>query len=156
MLHSHTWITFIFLAAFDTQRVKLTRGALYGSCVGILYLSWAVRVVSNTYRQIKHPVELEQDGIPETFQNDIILRQFTCLITRRPILHPIGDPNGRTYYERRAIIQWLKTSSESPVTRQPLQVEQLVETPALAALIAARLLHLEQQRIPKNAGNDHV
>jgi hypothetical protein len=58
----------------------------------------------------------------------------TCPITGCPVIDPVVDPDGITY-ERAAIYQWLAVHERSPISRQPLQVYQLVPNRAVKALV---------------------
>jgi len=77
--------------------------------------------------------------IPEALHNDVIFRQYECAITHQPIRDPVGDPNGKTLYERNAIVRCINLYHKSPMTNAPLEVNQLVEKPLLKALIDQRL-----------------
>ena len=79
------------------------------------------------------------NAIPDILFNDVVLSRYTCAITQIPIRDPVGDPNGTTLYERQAILDWLNRNPTSPMTRQPLSKDQLVEKPALKSLIDHRL-----------------
>ncbi len=79
------------------------------------------------------------DEIPIPLYEDVVFRRFICPISNCPIRNPVYDPNGRTLYERGAIQQWIAVRPISPVTRLPLTVAQLVEAPAVRALIDDRL-----------------
>ena len=47
-----------------------------------------------------------------------------CPITQEPIKDPIVAPDFYTY-ERSALEQWLRTNPTSPMTRQPMRLEDL-------------------------------
>lgn len=81
--------------------------------------------------------------IPAELHNDAALSQFECAITQEPIRHVAGDPNGHTIYELNAITRWLGQNATSPITRAPLQSDQLVPKPAIQDLIDQRLDHYE-------------
>ena len=57
-----------------------------------------------------------------------------CSITGEIMNDPVCDPEGNTY-ERDAILEWLRRSNTSPVTRAPLTPEQLIPNRALRELI---------------------
>jgi len=48
----------------------------------------------------------------------------TCPITQEPIKDPVFAPDFHTY-ERSALEQWLRTNPTSPMTRQPMRLEDL-------------------------------
>jgi len=48
----------------------------------------------------------------------------TCPITQEPIKDPVFAPDFYTY-ERSALEQWLRTNPTSPMTRQPMRLEDL-------------------------------
>jgi hypothetical protein len=84
--------------------------------------------------------------IPAVLYNDAIFSRFICPITGAPIRDPVGDPVAETtLYERRAILNWLRVNQTSPLTRNPLVPNQLVEKPAVKAVIDARLAHHQQE-----------
>lgn len=82
--------------------------------------------------------------IPSPLHGDAVFSRFLCPITQMPIRHPVCDPNGQTLYERSAICAWLAQRPVSPVTRAPMAVVDLLERPAVQALIDQRLVHHEQ------------
>ena len=47
-----------------------------------------------------------------------------CPITQEPIQDPVFAPDFYTY-ERSALEQWLRTNPTSPITRQPMRLEDL-------------------------------
>jgi hypothetical protein len=47
-----------------------------------------------------------------------------CPITQEPIKDPVFAPDFYTY-ERSALEQWLRTNPTSPMTRQPMRIEDL-------------------------------
>ena len=55
---------------------------------------------------------------------------FLCPITKNPMIDPVIDHEGNSY-EKEAIIEWLKIKNISPITRNPLYIEQLVPNRAL-------------------------
>lgn len=77
--------------------------------------------------------------IPEELHEDPVFRRFICAIYLTPIRFAVADPNGRTLYERQAIVEWIRRHHNSPVTRNPLAVAQLLPRPAVQQLIDARL-----------------
>ncbi len=99
---------------------------------------------------VEEPAEwhdlLALQRIPPPLHNDVIFRQYMCLITREPIRDPVRDPNGHTLYERAAIYNWLNGDSRrgSPTTRLPMTIRDLQEVPAVRAIIDARLQFHQQ------------
>jgi len=59
---------------------------------------------------------------------------LNCPITHCPMRDPVKAPDGHTY-ERSAIVRALETSGMSPLTRQPMSVDELVTDYTLKALI---------------------
>lgn len=59
---------------------------------------------------------------------------LTCPITGERMKDPVVDPEGNTY-EREAILNWLSRQHTSPITRSPLQPQDLVPNRALAQLL---------------------
>jgi U-box domain. len=83
--------------------------------------------------------------IPSPLHQDEVFKQYICPITQLPIRHPVGDPNGCTVYERSAILAWLMIQSVSPITKEPLTPDKLIERPALELLINRRLQEHEEK-----------
>ena len=88
-------------------------------------------------------------NIPLPLHGDQVFRQYICPITQAPIRDPVRDPtNGMTLYERTAIVAWLqqdRDNPQSPMTRLPLQVEQLQEVPLVRNIINSRLLEYQER-----------
>jgi len=83
--------------------------------------------------------------IPNVLHNDDVFRRFICPITHDPIRDPVRDPtNNQTLYERSAIVNWLRVHRNSPMTRRPLEIDQLIEAPGIKAVIDRRLDHHRQ------------
>lgn len=61
-------------------------------------------------------------------------KAFVCPLTHEVMKDPVVDPEG-TSYEREAIEEWLGRNATSPMTRNPLQVKDLVPNRALRELI---------------------
>ena len=59
---------------------------------------------------------------------------MNCPITLCPMQDPVKAPDGHTY-ERTAIVQAIQTYGMSPLTRQPMRVEDLVTDYTLKKLI---------------------
>lgn len=81
-------------------------------------------------------MEASQESIP---------KDFICPITQEVMKDPVIGPDGMTY-EKEAITSWLKTHKASPITRQPMDVSQLVPNRALKATIEEMVsskLHIE-------------
>jgi hypothetical protein len=57
-----------------------------------------------------------------------------CPITGESVVDPVTSPRGHTY-SRRAIVEWLHHNQISPMTRQPLTINQLVPNFALREVI---------------------
>jgi len=77
--------------------------------------------------------------VPVQLHQDLVLSRYICPITQCPIRFPVGDPNGRTIYEKEAIEKWIEKEGTSPVTRGPLDKSALIPQPALQILIENRL-----------------
>ena len=57
-----------------------------------------------------------------------------CPITRCVMIDPVKAPDGHSY-ERSAIEQAIRTNGRSPITRQPLRIEDLVTDYTLKSVI---------------------
>lgn len=62
---------------------------------------------------------------------------FTCPITQTVMKDPVTDTDGNTF-ERAAIVEWLTKHNTSPITRNPMRVEDLVPNRALAAALSGQ------------------
>jgi Mg-chelatase subunit ChlD len=60
-----------------------------------------------------------------------------CPITNEPFVDPVVDHEGNTY-EKKAIEAWLEQNSTSPITRNPLTLDQLFPNRALKNLIESQ------------------
>lgn len=60
--------------------------------------------------------------------------EMYCPITYQLMRDPVMDPEGYTY-EKDAIVNWLRSKSESPFTRNPLHIDQLIPNRALKSAI---------------------
>ena len=89
---------------------------------------------------------LERETIPEEFEDDEILSQYTCPITQSPIRHPVIDPTSGTMYERAAIEEWIDHHHTSPLSRAPLEKDQLVPNREIQERIDNRLRELQERR----------
>ena len=65
-------------------------------------------------------------------------RSFHCPITGDLFQDPYIDHEGNTY-ERNAILEWLREHGTSPITRNPLRLEQLTPNRALKDLIISSI-----------------
>jgi Mg-chelatase subunit ChlD len=59
---------------------------------------------------------------------------FRCPITHEVMVDPVIDGDGNSY-ERQAITEWLRKNNVSPITRLPLNINQLITNRALLDLI---------------------
>uniref|UniRef100_A0A6C0H4B2 U-box domain-containing protein n=1 Tax=viral metagenome TaxID=1070528 RepID=A0A6C0H4B2_9ZZZZ len=56
-----------------------------------------------------------------------------CPITQHVMKEPVIDHEGNTY-EKSAILQWLKTSNRSPITRNVISASQLIPNRAVVEI----------------------
>lgn len=63
-------------------------------------------------------------------QVDLKNNHFYCPITEEVMIDPVVDPEGNSY-ERAAIVEWLQHKGNSPITRTPLRVDQLIPNRSL-------------------------
>lgn len=88
---------------------------------------------------------LNLNDIPDPLHGDVVLRQYMDPIMYTPIRDPVADPTtvnaaGKMQiYDRAAILRWLSSHNTSPLTGLLLRADQLVERPALKAMIESRL-----------------
>jgi len=57
-----------------------------------------------------------------------------CPITQEALIDPVIDPEGNTF-ERAAIMQWLVDNKTSPITRNNLEIDDLVTNRAILEII---------------------
>ncbi len=67
-------------------------------------------------------------------ETDIYPQGMICPLTHQIITDPVIDPEGNSY-ESSAIIEWLAKKQESPLTRSPLGVDELIPNRNLKDLI---------------------
>jgi hypothetical protein len=78
--------------------------------------------------------------IPEMLLDDCVLKKYECATSFELVRDPVRDPTGGNYiYERSEVEKWLIDHDLSPSTSAPLTVSELIEMPALKALINSRL-----------------
>lgn len=126
---------------------------------GQLYRSFYENIYARAFghlflnRQYDDPQEIAEAvinsfPIPPAFHDDLILRRYICPITLEPIRYPVEDPtthhrqqelNNPTLYERSAIVNSLMVRSLSPITREPLTADQLIDRPDIQFIIEDRL-----------------
>lgn len=75
-----------------------------------------------------------------------------CPITNEPFVDPVVDHEGNTY-EKKAIEAWLEQNSTSPITRNPLTLDQLFPNRALKNLIAESQGEEEEEVSSVKSGN---
>ncbi len=90
------------------------------------------------------------DQIPEEFENDETYPKYVCPLTQCLIRFPRLDPtDGTTLYEQSAIEHHLEEAKTSPMTRDPLTEDDLVEVPNIARYIKMRLFQYHKETRPK-------
>jgi len=67
---------------------------------------------------------------------------FSCPITKEIMTDPVLAPDGYSY-ERESIVMWLSQNGTSPVTRQTMTVEELVDNTELKAKITKSDLRIQ-------------
>ncbi len=94
--------------------------------------------------QIYQKPKLLQENklIPDVYINDAVLGKNICPITNCPIRHPVVDPTSNTVYEQEAIVSWVVSNRTSPLSREPLTVEQLLQAPEIEEEINKHLTFL--------------
>jgi hypothetical protein len=65
-----------------------------------------------------------------------IPQMYICPITHMVMTDPYVDADGNSY-EKDAIFNWVRTNPVSPITRNPLQMHQLVPNRVLKEIIEA-------------------
>lgn len=80
------------------------------------------------------------------WENDRVLQHCICPISLEIMRDPVSD-NMLHRYERNEILRWLQTHNTSPLTRQILTVNMLIDLPALKAFIEDRMQHLRRNGI---------
>ena len=87
---------------------------------------------------------LALDRIPQPLHGDPVFSAYSCAIGLMPIRFVVGDPttNPPVIYEKSVILNWLARNPinpTSPISRRPLQPDQLLPRPGIQALIDSRL-----------------
>lgn len=95
--------------------------------------------------------------IPSNFYVDddkSIFNKYICSISHLPCRHPVQDPttqgDRKVIYDHINILTWLQAQQDnerpmtSPVTRQPLEPDQLVSLPASQRLIDTKLQSFQE------------
>ena len=77
---------------------------------------------SKLSKSIKKEKEKEEEEEEEKFDEEFGI----CPITQEYMKNPVLTPSGN-YYEKSAIIDWLKTHNNDPLSREFLSVDMLVE-----------------------------
>ncbi len=77
--------------------------------------SEAIHVISHEEKELK----IQASGVNSTPEH------FTCPITKEMMTNPVIAPDGYSY-EQSVIIEWLKKTAVSPMTRQVMTIEQLI------------------------------
>jgi hypothetical protein len=86
---------------------------------------------------------LARQTIPDQFYDDTTLMENICPITGVPIRHPVKEPVTNTIYERAAIETWIDLHHTSPMTRLPLEKQNLILVPEIQAKINNRLQQIQ-------------
>ena len=84
--------------------------------------------LKETVAELKETVAELKETLKEPL--DASLDAFICPITHEIIADPVIDKEGNTY-ERAAILNWLRTKTTSPISRNPLNQNQLTDNRAL-------------------------
>jgi len=71
---------------------------------------------------------------------------FYCPITGELMVEPVSDPEGHTY-EKSQILTWLSTSKTSPITRSPLNKEDLSDNLAMKRSIESIREKLTEEQL---------
>jgi hypothetical protein len=79
----------------------------------------------------------------------------SCPITGCPVNDPVMDPDGNTY-ERDAIYQWLSVSARSPMSREPLQIHQLIPNRAVKLMVDTLRANQESRRTRRRTGSKAI
>lgn len=78
------------------------------------------------------PKKMRDKGVvaPDLNEERIIPNGFLCPLTMEAMFDPVLDAEGNTF-ERASLIQWLKQSPTSPISRQPLSKRMVIANNAL-------------------------
>jgi hypothetical protein len=91
--------------------------------------------VSQEQRGEEKKEEESEDTKPPYQETSGRKHHSVCPITLKRFRKPVVGPDGYTY-ERSAIVKWVERNGTSPMTRQPMRVDQLVPNHSLIALLA--------------------
>ena len=89
---------------------------------------------------------INREIIPEEFGDDEVLSQYICPIAQNLIRHPTTDPTSGRVYERTAIEEWIDRHHTSPLSRAPLEKDQLVPNREVQERIDNRLRELQERQ----------
>jgi len=105
---------------------------------------------SSAAAEYKDPGKVSKHRI---FEN--AAQSMVCPITHCPMSEPVMDKEGYTY-EKAAIMQWLQNHTTSPVTRNPMRVEDLTPNRALASAIESMSLASSAPLQPPYVKQQHI
>ncbi|CAB9522989.1 U-box domain-containing protein [Seminavis robusta] len=98
------------------------------------------RALKSYLQAVQQPQEDQEDG---SCTKDL-LDFFTCPITQELLRDPVIDHEGNTY-ERSAIVEWIHEHGVSPITRNPMAVQQLHDNTTLFEVLIQETLLLQQE-----------
>lgn len=90
---------------------------------------------------------LNRSALPFGGEYRPLLDVFYCPITLELMHRPVIDKDGTTY-DRRAIVNWIRTNGTSPTTREEASVEDLYANNTIEALIESELGRSEDSMHP--------
>ncbi len=85
-------------------------------------------------------------SIPVELRNDPVLSEYKCPITQEPIRFAVRDRRvPHTLYEKEAIEQWVNHAHNNPLTREVMDLEDIIPVADVQQTINARLTNLSQR-----------
>lgn len=92
-------------------------------------------------------LRMEQQQQQQQQEENQLPQSFYCPLTLAVMSEPVMDPEGNSY-EKHAIEDWLSRNSTSPITRNPLSVNDLVANRALREAIHEQTKDKDKKDLP--------
>lgn len=78
----------------------------------------------------------EIDKLKVLWYDHPIMKNYKCPISYQIPENPVTEAtNPKQFYEKEALVEWVKNNKKSPSTNQPLKLDQIIELPKLKELL---------------------
>lgn len=141
--------TIVYTVGQATQQPYLEKGgAVLTATVSMDKLKERFHHWYSRHAKDAPPIEysINYMSIPSNYEYNRIFQQFICPLTKKPIRYPvtISNPLGNDYhFERKAILNWLRTHNTNPITNSPLFVHELRENLQMRQIIETEIKRLK-------------